>query len=256
MLLENSKKRLLKSAGLRYTVLVERMNKKEIFEKMAMNNEASFAFLKQLVLALSRLLGDQYEVVLHDLRHPESSIIMIEHGEITGRKIGDSSTNLGLPVLQNPYGDYDAYNYRSKTASGRTLKSSSIYLKDDEGKIFAALCINHDISTLMVAANILSDLVRTNEEVEENYVSDIQDLIGTLFEQALRAVNKPVDQMSKEDKLCVMEILDKKGVFTVKRSLDQVANFLNISRATTYGYLNEIQARREMPGFAERVAKE
>ena len=221
---------------------------------MAMNYEMAFTFLKQVTQALSHLLGDQCEVVLHDLRQPpESSIVKIEHGEITGRTVGDPSTNLGLPILQNPYGDYDVYNYRSRTPGGRTLKSSSIYLKDDEGKVFAALCINWDISSLTVAANILNDLIRTNAEVEENYVNDIQDLIFTLFEQALGTVNKPVDQMSKEDKLRVMEILDKKGVFTVKRAIDQVANFLDISRATAYGYLNEIQAKRDASAFADRA---
>src|SRR6266702_1876154 len=151
---------------------------------MTMNYDLSFTFLKQVAQALGHLLGDQCEIVLHDLRQPESSIVMIEHGEITGRKVGDPSTNLGLPILQNPYGDYDVFNYRSRTPDGRTLKSSSIYLKDDEGKVFAALCINRDISSLMVATTILNDLIRTNEDVEEHYVNDVQDLIFTLFEQA------------------------------------------------------------------------
>jgi predicted transcriptional regulator YheO len=212
---------------------------------MTLNYEMSFTFLKQVVQALSHLLGDQCD--------PESSIVMIEHGEITGRKVGDPSTNLGLPVLQNPYGDYNVFNYRSRTPGGHTLKSSSIYLKDDEGKVFAALCINRDISSLMVATTILNDLIRTNEDVEENYVNDIQDLIFTLFEQALGTVNKPVDQMSKEDKLRIIEILDKKGVFTVKRAIDQIANFLDISRATAYGYLNEIQARHNASVFVDRI---
>jgi predicted transcriptional regulator YheO len=218
-----------------------------------MNYDVTFIFLKQLVHMLGQLLGNHCEVVLHDVRHPESSIIAIEHGDITGRKVGDPSTNLGLPVLQNPYGEYDAFNYRSTSPTGRPLKSSSIYLKDDEGKVFAALCVNWDISSLSAAANILQDLMRTNEVVEESYVNDIQDLISTLVQQALETVNKPIDAMNKEDKLRVMDILDKKGVFIVKRSLDQVANLLGISRATAYGYLNEIQAKRDGSLFTART---
>ena len=34
---------------------------------------------------------------------------------------------------------------------------------------------------------------------------------------------------------------------------DQVANFLDISRATAYGYLNEIQAKRDASAFADRA---
>jgi predicted transcriptional regulator YheO len=210
-----------------------------------MDEHAALEFLKQVVKALAAMLGDRCEVVLHDLHRPESSIVAIEHGEITGRKVGDPSTNLGLPILKNPYGDYDQYNYRSRSPSGRLLKSSSVYFKNGEGRVFAALCINWDISTLSAAAEALADLVGTKEQIDEHFATDVHDLVGTLVDQALSLVNKPVEHMDKDDKLRVLEWLDDRGVFTVKRALDWVAQVLGISRATAYAYLSLIQARRE-----------
>lgn len=210
-----------------------------------MDEDAALAFLRQVVAGLSALMGSRCEIVLHDLRYPESSIIAIEHGDITGRKVGDPSTNLGLPVLKDPYGDYDRYNYRSRAPSGRPLKSSSMYFKDAEGRVFAALCVNWDIAALSASADLLSELTGTTEDIEEDFASNVRELVSHLVDQAVASVKIPVDRMDKEDKLRVMEALDEKGVFTVKRALDWVAHVLGISRATAYAYLSAIQAKRD-----------
>jgi len=210
-----------------------------------MNKNQFFAIMTHLVEGLGKALGEKTEVVLHDLSQPESSIIAIANNNVTGRKVGDSTTNLGLPVLKNPYGDYDLFNYRSYTKSGKLLKSSSIYFKDEEGKVFAALCINQDISELEIAINILKKMISTNSGVNEEYVSNIDDLISQLIDEAISSINIPINMMSKEDKMKVLQKLDEKGVFMVKRSIDRVANLLGISRVTAYGYLSEIQASKD-----------
>lgn len=210
-----------------------------------MDEDAALAFLQQVVGGLAAMMGSRCEVVLHDLRNPESSIIAIENGNVTGRKVGDPSTNLGLPVLKNPYGNYDQYNYRSRSPSGRQLKSSSMYFKNAAGCVFAALCVNWDISALTASADMLAELTGTSEDVEEDFASDVRELVSHLVDQAIASVKMPVERMDKDDKLRVMEVLDDKGVFAVKRSLEWVAHVLGISRATAYAYLNTIQAKRE-----------
>jgi len=201
--------------------------------------------MTHLVEGLGNALGEKTEVVLHDLRKPESSIIAIANSNVTGRKVGDSTTNLGLPILKNPYGDHNLFNYRSYTKSGKLLKSSSIYFKDEEGRVFASLCINQDISELEMATNILKNIISTNNSVNEEFVSNIDDVISQLINEAITTINIPIHLMNKEDKMRVLQILDEKGVFTVKRSIDRIANLLGISRVTAYGYLSEIQAYKE-----------
>ena len=206
--------------------------------------ESEIKFLQQTVTVIARMMGDRCEVVLHDLRSPESSIVAIEHGEITGRTVGDPSTNLGLPAFNDPYGDYDKFNYRSTTRAGKTLKSSSVYLKDPSGRIFAALCINYDISEMVIASNVLRDFIATEDQVEEHFASDINDVITRILDETLQATGNALLLGDKEERLKLIRILHEKGVFSVKGTVDRVAALLGVSRVTVYGYLNEVQATR------------
>lgn len=208
------------------------------------DSESALALLKQTTTAIARMMGDRCEVVLHDLRSPESSIVAIEHGEITGRTVGDPSTNLGLPAFNDPYGDYDKFNYRSTTRAGKTLKSSSVYLKDPSGRIFAALCINYDISEMVIASNVLRDFIATEDQVEEHFASDINDVITRILDETLQATGNALLLGDKEERLKLIRILHEKGVFSVKGTVDRVAALLGVSRVTVYGYLNEVQATR------------
>jgi predicted transcriptional regulator YheO len=206
------------------------------------DQESAIGFLQQLVTALAQMMGDKCEVVLHDLRSPESSILAIEHGNITGRKVGDPSTNLGLPVFDNPYGNYDKFNYRSTTRSGRILKSSSIYLKDPSGRVFAALCLNYDISEMLVASNFLREFTTTDDQIEEHFATDINDVITKILDDALETMGNAVLFGDKDDRVKLVQLLNEKGVFSVKGSIDRIANLFGVSRVTVYGYLNEVQA--------------
>lgn len=206
--------------------------------------EMAMRFLKRTVVALGNLLGEKCEVVLHDVRTPESSIVAIVHGDITGRKVGDPSTNLGLPVINNPFGDYDQYNYRSKTRTGKTLKSSSIYFKDPSGRIFAAMCINYDISEMMIAANVLRDFTATGNQIEEHFATDINEVITRILDETVEATGNGLLLGDKDERLKLIRALDDKGVFSVKGTIDRVAKLLGVSRVTVYGYLSEVQAMK------------
>ncbi len=207
-----------------------------------MDSEHVWRFLKTMVTMLGEMLGDSFEIVLHDTRNPASSIVAIVHGEITGRKVGDPCTNLGLPVIDNPYGEHDVYNYRTQTRTGKVLKSSSAYFKDDTGKVFAALCVNWDVSDLIRTSNVLRDMASTTTTVEETFTDDINEVITKILDDTIAWLNKPAAQLDKEEKLRVIQLLNDKGVFTVKHSVDRVAALLGVSRVTIYSYLNEVQA--------------
>ncbi len=212
------------------------------------NDDMGLEFLKQVVGALGRLLGDKCEVVLHDLRSPESSVIAIAHGEITGRKVGDSSTNLALPVLKDPFGEHDKFNYRSVTRSGRTLKSSSVYFKDPEGRVFAALCVNYDISEMQMVANVLQEFTQTEYQENEHFANDINEVINRILEETFEANRTALLLNDKDERLNLIADLNDKGVFSVKGAVDRVAAMLGVSRVTVYGYLNEVQARKDSAG--------
>lgn len=211
-----------------------------------MNNlDEVFNVLKPLVKAIGFALGPNCEVVLHDMRKLENSIIAIENGHITGRKLGGGSTNLGLEVMRKPPEQGNLFNYMSTTKDGKVLRSSSIYLRDEEGKVMGSICINYNITDFILVSNVINDFIRTEKNIEETFAGDINEVIEKLLEEAVSMAGKPVPFMQKEDKMKVLKFLDEKGVFTVKRSMDRVALFLDMSKYTIYNYLEEIRLLKE-----------
>ena len=49
-----------------------------------------------LVEFLGRILGPDYEIVLHDLSRKQPSVIAIANGQISGRTIGAPLTNVAM----------------------------------------------------------------------------------------------------------------------------------------------------------------
>jgi predicted transcriptional regulator YheO len=202
-------------------------------------------FLKSLMKGIAAQFGDQCEVVLHDLtRDYDSTIVAIENGAVTGRQIGDCGSNLGLEVLRGTVEDGDRYNYVTQTSDGRILRSSSVYIKSDDGRTVGALCINFDISKLIAAENTIKSFTMHSfgQEIKEAFVSDVNDLLDFLLQECQSEIGIPVSMMGREEKRKAIEFLDRKGAFLVKKAGDKVCRFFDISKFTLYHYLDEIRS--------------
>ncbi|MBM7624350.1 helix-turn-helix transcriptional regulator [Sporohalobacter salinus] len=208
--------------------------------------------MKSIAKGIYVFLGEDSEVVIHDLSDPTSSIIFLA-GELTDRKLGGPITDLGLEILRraaNGANPEDILNYRNQTEDGRTFKSSTLFIKDDMGEVIGCLCINYNVTKLFLVENIIGNFCKMKEDSNENsdqqqmqyeiFANDIDDVLSKMIEAAINQVEKPVPFMKKQDKLKVIEFLEQKGVFAIKRSVDRVANELSVSRYTVYNYLKEI----------------
>ena len=179
------------------------------------------------------MLGDRYEVILHDLSHVESSIVGIE-GSITHRKIGGPATNYLIQLLRE-YGDEakDSINYKNVMPDGRVLRSSTIFIRDNDGKIIGSLCINQDLTDFMVANRLLERLVEfKNEEHEvpkEMFAQDISEVMESMV----------------GSELALVDDLEHKGIFDVKGSVEYVAECLGVTNFTVYNYLKEIRTKHK-----------
>jgi predicted transcriptional regulator YheO len=204
------------------------------------NINDEFEFLNELVKGLASQFGSSCEVVLHDLTGSyDSTITAIENGHITGRKVGDPGTNLGLEILRGNEVNGNKFNYITQTKEGRILRSSSWYMKNSEGRTIGSLCINFDITELMMAEKTLQTLttagLQTN--VQESFVSNVNDLLTALIQEAQEKVGKPVAVMTKEDKTRMIQLLESKGAFLIKKGGERICSYLNISKYTLYSYL-------------------
>lgn len=200
-----------------------------------------------LVEGIADTFGKNCEVILHDVRYPQSSIIAIVNGHITGRAVGGPMSEFGLAALRKGQFDKHLINYSKKTKEGKILKSTSLFIKDENDKLIGFLCINYDISELTIAKNIINDLTDVveaadfSENSEESYGSTINEMLGNIVNKTLESVGKPVAFISKEEKVKIVQVLDNKGVFLIKGAIDYVAKVLCVSRYTVYNYLDEIR---------------
>lgn len=199
-------------------------------------------FLKRLLDMLEQQLGDKTEIVLHDLRDGyEHTIIDIRNGAITGRTIGGTGSNLGLQVLNGTSENGDKYNYVTKLADGRFLRSSSLYLRDKEGLVVGALCINTDITETLHLERVLKemnkcDLSNTEDEI---FVQDVNQLLEQLILKTRESIGKAPEEMSREEKIEFIRQLNEKGAFLITKSGERVQEYLGISKYTLYKYLEQ-----------------
>ncbi len=199
-------------------------------------------FWNRLLSMLEAQFGDQCELVLHDLtRDYSETIVDIRNGNITGRKIGDCGSNLGLEVMRGTVKNGDRYNYITHTLNGKILRSSTIYLHNDDNELCGALCINLDITNTMTFETFLrkyNDFSLEKEEPREIFATDVKSLLEYLIKEAHSLVGKEPREMDKADKIRFLDYLDKKGAFLVTKSSERVCEFLEISKFTLYNYLD------------------
>lgn len=194
---------------------------------------------------LAMQFGDHCEIVLHDLmKDYNHTIIEIVNNHVTGRQVGDCGSNLGLEVLRGTVKDGDRYSYVTYTRDGKTLRSSTIYIKDDDGLVIGALCINFDISEMLKFEGFLKKFnqYEIQEDSQEVFVNNVTQLLDYLIQDAEKQVGKSPENMTKEDKMQFLKLLDQKGAFMITKSGEKVCRYLGISKFTFYSYLDEVRA--------------
>lgn len=206
--------------------------------------------LEQFMELLAKQFGDRCEVVLHDLtRSYDNTIVAIKNGQVSGRRVGGSGSNLGLELLRGASEENtdNQYRYTTKTKDGKVLISSSMYFRNSEGKVIGSLCVNYDVSDFMMAENVLRSLTNSQAStpVKEVLVQDTYELFNYLLSEAQDYVGKPVALMTREDKLNFIKFLDGHGAFLIKKAGEQVCEYLDISKYLLYSVLNESRSDGE-----------
>lgn len=199
-----------------------------------------------IVDAIQTLFGDRCEVVLHDLSDPGNSIIHIQ-GNLTKRKIGAPVTEVLLQKLKLAQeGQGDSSYYLTKQVSDRVFKSSTTFIRNEKGRIIGCLCINYDITDLKNAADLLTSLVYSTQplpEMNKKYHENSKSLVQQMIDETIQQTNIDPNNMTREDKLRLVALLDEKGAFEIQKGVVCVADFLGVTRITIYNYLKEINRK-------------
>ena len=192
--------------------------------------------LEQIAKAIAAQFGSNCEVVLHELsgKSAYSSIVAIENGHVTGRKVGDGPSHVVLEQLGHEDDSAkDQLAYLTRTKDGKILKSSSVYIRDESGKVSGILGINYDIS--------MHDFISADQHASrepERITLNVADLLDDLIRQADELVGKPVALMTKDDKVKAIRYLSNSGALLITKSGDKIAKHFGISKYTLYSYLD------------------
>ena len=215
-----------------------------------MKHDKDFEFAARVAKGIAGQFGRNCEVVIHDLRgaDTEHSVIAIENGHVTGRSIGDGPSHIVLESLkEDPSEIEDRVSYLTKTSDGRVLRSTTLFIRDDDGKVIGLMGINYDISMLVAVDDVIRDLTGSDTQTSEpeSISRNVADLLDELLVQSVKLVGKPTALMSKDDKMRAIRFLDDSGAFLVTKSGPKVCEYFGISTYTLYSYLDEIRSSKD-----------
>lgn len=198
----------------------------------------------QIADVLGKLFPNVLEVVVHDFKDLDHSVIYIVNGQISNRKIGDAASELGIRRLLAHEDIPDVLvNYTNQNSRGQKFKSASIAIRDDFGKMIGAFCFNFDLSQFeqfqkflqffmssenntLVGPHDINEKHLTNEEEIENEINNY------LLQNGLGAV-----QLTYKDKQGIVYHLHQAGFFKKRGAISTIAHALQLTRQCIYNYL-------------------
>lgn len=132
---------------------------------------------------------------------------------------------------------------------GKILKSSTIYLRDNDGEAVGIFAINYDITMMVSMENALRAFTsprETSTPGQTPIARNVTDLLDELIEQSMRLVGKPVALMTKGDKVKAIRFLNDSGAFLITKSGQKACTYFGISKYTLYSDIDTPQDQVEI----------
>ena len=216
--------------------------------------------------SIGRMFGPSCEVAVHDLRDPKRSLVYLVNGQVTGRQLGSPIRDLIYRVLPDmDVQEGGLFNYLTELENGRRLKSSTVLLRNDRDEPLVAFCVNLDITALSAASAALADLIRleqgngrpaTGSARLPGDDKNVSEILRYLVVNTVRPAGRSPSQLSKRERLEVVDFLERKGAFQVRGAIRLVAQELGVSEPTVYRYIDEVRRRAAGDGAAARYVPE
>jgi predicted transcriptional regulator YheO len=191
--------------------------------------------LKQVAQGLSETFAPFCEVVVHDLLDPKHAILAI-HNNLSGRRVGNPATELGLARIVDPQYPQVVANYANQFADGRQAKSTSIGIKDSSGRYIAALCMNVDLTLFRSLQNVLCQFgtVDAGAAVKESLNPAGAKAIRARIDEYAARLNTTPRSLKTKDRRALMRELNNLGLMEIRHAMEIVAGQLGVSRTTVY----------------------
>lgn len=207
-----------------------------------MTRDQAFEFLDRTAQGIAEMFGSSCETLVHDMGVPTHPILSIYNGHVSGREVGSTMDIMGIGLeLDEQAATSDQVNLAATTPDGRQIKSSTFHMIGEDYNL--ALGINFDYTSLVYANRILVDLMSAQSDLRSAlWQPGDSKQLGDLFDQCVATLGKPLDALTKTDRLKVVALLRERSAFSYRKSVPYIAGRLGVSRYTIYKYLEEVGA--------------
>lgn len=207
---------------------------------------------------ISKAIGPDFEISLIDTKDGKNRIIAMEYGNISGRHVGEEISPLLKKSIENK--EYETTDYIANRTtyakSGKPLRTSIFFIKDEDNNLEGIMCINFDDSRYeelgkkimflchpdyytehrITRQSDSSDINGDYKDVGESMT--IEETIESIVDNELNEVLIPVERLTQDEKIQIVKHLDNKGVFMMKGSVGIFSKKLDVSQASVYRYIN------------------
>ena len=216
-----------------------------------MTNQEIFDLFIPLVDFLGEIMGENTEILLHDLSQPDTSVIAISHGFHSGRTIGSPVTDLAMDIQNSQ--SYKTENYLTHyraISKGKQYLSSTYYIKNGD-ELIGMLCLNADIQPaqnfaeamkkFMKATNLgaFVDETPDTRTIRESLDSPIASLAESIISKTILESGIAPDRMTREEKMQIVWTLTEQDIPRMKGAVSEIAKQLQLSESTVYRYISQ-----------------
>ena len=212
--------------------------------KMVKKNQDTLAHYIKVGEIIAEMFSPYLEVIVHDLQVPEHSIIAIFNSHITGRKIGDGTSDIGYKKLADGLPD-KIVNYINRSPTGADMKSSSLTIRNKNNEIIGSMGFNFDLSSFANIKEFFETFTKTI--VLDDLPNQEQFFLWTVRDEIQQALIKYITShdlqgkvLTRKDKLSVVAFMKKDGHINKKGAITILSELLAITRPTLYKYIKEL----------------
>lgn len=216
-----------------------------------MTNKEIFNLFIPLVDFLGEVMGENTEILLHDLSKPDNSVIAIAHGFHSGRSIGSPVTDLAIDIQNSESYKKEPYltHYRA-VSKGKQYLSSTYYIKNED-KLIGMLCFNTDIQPaqnftdamkkFMKATNLgaFVDETPDTNTIRESLDAPIASLAESIISRTILDSGIAPERMNREEKMQIVWTLTEQDIPRMKGAVSEIAKQLQLSESTVYRYISQ-----------------
>lgn len=108
-----------------------------------------------------------------------------------------------------------------------------------------ALLIGLDLDAVAACQRLLTELAEPYPRAESplGALAHLDEALDQLIAQGEAHIGRPLGEMSRTEKQNLVRFLDDRGAFSLRKSVERVADILGVSRFTVYNYLDAARGR-------------